>query len=179
MTGEHARLYEYLEVLMRRLSGMYERALGTLTDEQWHYVPDGKGNSIAFIAFHYLRTEDNIFRWIFQNRRPTVWMEGGYAEKLGLPPVSQGTGMPKEEAQALRIHDTALFLEYMREVRASSREFLQNWHDPDFDTMIMLKPVGEMTKLTLLAQQAFPHGFAHLGEIQELRAMQDLPGIGL
>ena len=179
VNAEHGRLFEYLEVLMRRLSSMYERALGPLTDEQWHFVPEGNGNSIAFIAFHYLRTEDNVFRWIFQNRRPTVWMEGGYAEKLGLPPVSQGTGMPTDEAQALRIRDPELFLEYMRAVRASSRDFLQHWDAPDFDTMITLKPVGEMTKLTLLAQQAFPHGFAHLGEIQELRTLQGLPGIGL
>ena len=173
-------LFQYLlDVLVPRLYGMYERALGPLTDQQWHHVPEGKGNSIAFTAWHYLRTEDNIIRWIFQNRRPTVWMEGGWAEKLGLPPVTQGTGMPVAEAQALHIRDTGGFLQYMREVRASTEDFLRGWESPDFDTVITLKPVGEMTKLQLLGQQAFPHGFAHLGEIQHLRTMQGLPGIGL
>ncbi len=45
-------LFEYLlDVVVPRLYGMYERALGPLTDEQWHWVPDGKGNSIAFTAW--------------------------------------------------------------------------------------------------------------------------------
>ena len=172
-------LFEYFDVLITRLYGMYDRALGQLTDEQWHWVPEGMGNSIAFTAWHYFRTEDNIIRWIFQNRRPTVWMEGGWAERLGLPPITQGTGMPLEDANALRIGDTAGFLEYVRQVRASTEEFLHTWTEPDFNSMIMLKPVGEMTKLQLLGRQAFPHGFAHLGEIQHMRTMQGLPGIGL
>jgi hypothetical protein len=172
-------LFEYFDVLTSRLYGMYERALGPLTDDQWHWIPDGKGNSIAFTAWHYFRTEDNIIRWIFQNRRPTVWMEGGWAERLGLPLVIQGTGMPTDEAQRLRIHETAGFLEYVSQVCASTEDFLRNWREPDFDTMITLKPVGEMTKLQLLGRQAFPHGFAHLGEIQHMRTMQGLPGIGL
>jgi hypothetical protein len=64
-------------------------------------------------------------------------------------------------------------------VRAATREFLQSWDPPDYDTVIMLKPVGETTKLRLLGRQAFPHGFSHLGEIQHLRTMQTLPGVGL
>jgi len=172
-------LFEYFDVLIPRLYAMYEKALSELNDEQWHWVAGGKGNSIAFTAWHYFRTEDNIIRWIFQNRRPTVWMEGNWAERIGLPAVTQGTGMSTVEAHALRIKDTAGFLAYMREVRASTEAFLQSWEEPDFDTMIMLRPVGEMTKLQLLGRQAFPHGFAHLGEIQHMRTMQDLPGIGL
>lgn len=174
-----ARLFEYLDVQITRQAVQYDRALRELTDEQWHFIPDGKGNSIAFIAWHYFRTEDNIIHWIFQNRHPTVWMQGGWAERLGLPPVTQGTGMSLEDAHALRIKDIAGFLEYIDRVRAATRAFLQSWDQPDYDTVIMLKPVGEMTKLQLLGRQAFPHGFSHLGEIQHLRTMQDLPGIGL
>jgi hypothetical protein len=48
-----------LDVLAPRLYGMYERALSPLTDEQWLNIPAGMGNSIAFTAWHYLRTEDN------------------------------------------------------------------------------------------------------------------------
>jgi len=104
------RLFEYLDVIISRLYSQYDRALSPLTDAQWHFIPEAKGNSIAFIAWHCFRTEDNIIRWIFQDRRPTVWMEGGWAEKLDLPPVTQGIGMSTEEAHALRIKDTAAFL---------------------------------------------------------------------
>ena len=172
-------LHDYFGVLIERLYRQFERALVDLTDAQWHWVPEGKGNSAAFIAWHYLRTEDNIIRWILQDRRPTVWMEGGWAERLGLPPVSQGTGMPAAEAHALRIRDTAAFLAYMRAVRASTEDYLSGWDGADAGEMILLKPVGEMTRLQLLGRQTFPHGFGHVGEIQHLRALMDLPGIGL
>lgn len=173
-------LHEYWRILGERLDGHVSRALGPLTDEQFHWIPAPTSNTIAFIAWHLLRTEDNAINWIIQERRPTVWMEGNWAEKLGLPPVTQGTGMPREDAQALRILDVKGFVEYAMQVRARTTEFLEQWDDPeDYQKMVMLKPVGQMTKLTLLGQQGLPHSLGHIGEIQEIRALLDLPGIGL
>lgn len=172
-------MLDLLHIMERRLTRQLDRALGDLSDEQWHAIPDGKGNSIAFIAWHYVRTEDNIINWIIQERSPTVWMRGGWAEELGLPPVTQGTGMSIEDAHALRIHDTATFLEYIHQVRETTDAFLDTWDPADYNTRILLKPVGEMTKLEALGQQGFPHGFGHIGEIQHIRALLGLPGIGL
>lgn len=172
-------LLEYWRIMGRYFNGYLERSLTTLTEEQWHAVPHGVGNSIAFIAWHYLRTEDNIINWIIRERQPTVWMEGGWAEKLGLPRVVQGTGMPVAEAHALRIADTAGFLEYMRQVRARTDSFLPTWDPADYDTPIILKPLGTMTKLQAMGQQGLPHGFGHIGEISHIRALLGLPGTGL
>jgi hypothetical protein len=172
-------LRDYWRIVGRYFDGYVERAFGDLTEEQWHAVPYGIGNSIAFIAWHYLRTEDNIVHWIIQERQPTVWMQGSYAERLGLPRVAQGTGMPVEEAQALRIGDLAVFMEYARRVRATTTAFLETWDPTDFDVPIVLKPLGTMTKLEAMGQQALPHGFAHLGEVAHIRALQGLPGTGI
>lgn len=172
-TGE---LLKFWHVVERYMDRQLERALADLTYEQWHTAPEGKGNSIAFIAWHYMRTEDNIINWIIQERRPTVWMDGGWSEKLGLPRVSQGTGMSTEEAHALRIADIDGFLEYTRQVRARTDQFLDRWDPADFDTVITLKPLGQMTKLQALGQQGFPHGFSHLGEIAQVRTMLGVAG---
>jgi len=173
-------LHEYWRILGRRLDGHVSRALGPLTDEQFHWVPSPTSNTIAFIAWHLLRTEDNAINWIIQERRPTVWMEGNWAEKLGLPAVSQGTGMPREDAQTLRILDVQGFNEYAMAVRARTTEFLDQWDDEeDYQKLVTLKPVGQMTKMVLLGQQGLPHSLGHIGEIQEIRALLDLPGIGL
>ena len=172
-------LLKFLRIVERYVDGYWERAFRDLTDAQWHAVPQGVGNSIAFIAWHYLRTEDNIINWIIQERRPTVWMEGGWAERLGLPRVSQGTGMPVAEAHALRINDIAGFIEYGRQVRACTDAFLETWDPADYDTVITLKPLGQMTKLQALGQQGFPHGFAHLGEIAHVRALLGVASIGV
>jgi len=172
-------LLDYWHIMEPYLDRHLHRALDDLTDEQWHAIPTGAGNSIAFIAWHYIRTEDNIIHWIIQERTPTVWMQGGWSERLGLPRVSQGTGMPFAEAQALRIADTAGFLEYIRQVHTATDAFLDRWDPADYNTRITLKPVGEMTKLQAMGQQGFPHGFGHIGEIQHIRCLLGLPGIGL
>jgi hypothetical protein len=172
-------LHKFWRIVERYFDGNIKRASADLTYEQWHTVPQGMGNHIAFIAWHYMRTEDNIVNWIIQERRPTVWMEGQWAERLGLPAVVQGTGMPKEEAHALRIKDLDGFLEYTRQVRARTDAFLESWDPADYDTAITLKPLGQMTKLQALGQQGFPHGFSHLGEIAQVRTMLGVPGYGV
>jgi hypothetical protein len=130
-----------------RLHTSFDTVLEGLTPEQLHQIPAGhpKANHIAWGVWHYVRTEDNVVRYILQNRRPIVWQEGGYADKLGLPPVAQGTGMSTEEAQALRIKDLGLFREYMA--------------------------LGEMPAIRALAQVCVSHGFTHAGEIELARTL--------
>ena len=104
-------LVEFIEAELKRLHFMLDRSIADLSSEQLHTVPAGSptANHIAFEMWHYARTEDNIVRFILQGRRPTVWMEGKWAERLALPPVTQGTGMTSDDAQAMRIEDMALF----------------------------------------------------------------------
>src|SRR5207247_7778640 len=115
---------EFIGSDLKRMHAMLNNAIADLSPEQLHTVPGGhpKANTIAWGLWHYARTEDNVVRFVLQNRRPTVWTEGGYAERLGLPPVAQGTGMSAAEAQALRIKDVDLFREYMQRVWASTEE---------------------------------------------------------
>ena len=82
---------EFIRADLRRLHGMLDKALADLTSAQLHTMPAGhpKANTLAWVFWHYARTEDNVVRFVLQKRRPTVWAEGGYAEKLGLPPVAQ------------------------------------------------------------------------------------------
>ncbi len=176
---EIVELHKFWHIVERYMDGNLQRAFRDLSEEQWHAVSDGKGNSIAFIAWHYMRTEDNIINWIIQERRPTVWLEGDWSAKLGLPRVVQGTGMTVEDAHALRIRDIPGFMEYTRQVRARTDAFLDTWDPADYDTEITLNPLGTMTKLQSLGQQGFPHGFAHIGEIAHIRSMLGVPGIGI
>src|SRR5215471_19656403 len=98
---------EFVHMEVKRLHKMLDATLSELSSEQLHAIPAShpKANTIAWGVFHCVRTEDNVVRFVLQDRRPTVWMEGGYADRLGLPPVAQGTGMTVVDAQALRIKD--------------------------------------------------------------------------
>jgi hypothetical protein len=165
---------EFIQLGLTRLHASLDKSLVDLTPEQLHAVPAGhpKANTIAWGLWHYARTEDNVVRYLLQDRRPTVWGEGGYAERLGLPPVAQGTGMSVAEAQALRIKDLALFKAYVAKVWASTDEFLAR---PDRDAVlgkpIMVKPLGEMPGIVALGTVCLTHGMTHFGEIELARTL--------
>ena len=175
-------LVEFIASELKRLHAMLDAATRDLTPEQWHAIPGDNTNTnhIAFEVWHYTRTEDNIVRFILQGRRPTVWMEGGWAEKLGLPPMAQGTGMPAADAQALRIEDLAAFRGYIDAVYASTAEYLSNPDASTFDAPVTVKPLGEMPAIRALGQVCMTHGFTHLGEIELIRTLMGLrPAIGV
>src|SRR5437870_11239931 len=134
---------DFIHADLKRLHGMLDKALADLTPEQLHTVPAGhpKANTLAWIFWHYARTEDNVVRFVLQNRRATVWAEGGYAEKLGLPPVAQGTGMSTVDAQALRLKDVALFKDYTQKVWASTEDSLAKSDTPALDARVTVTPL--------------------------------------
>ena len=164
---------EFIHAQLMRLHAALETSLSDLTAEQLHTVPGGhpKANTIAWGLWHYARTEDNVVRYVLQARRPIVWQEGGYADKLGLPPVAQGTGMSTAEAQALRIKDLALFRDYVNKVWASTDEYLASVEPAALDATVTIKPLGDMPALRALAQVCVGHGFLHLGEMELARTL--------
>src|SRR3990170_3997254 len=108
---------------LRGLHSQWDEAVGDLTPEQLVWRPDGRGNHIAFTTWHYVRTEDNVVRFILQDRRPTVWIEGGWDQKFGLDRIAQGTGWTPEQAAALRLPMPA-WVEYQRAVWKACEEYL-------------------------------------------------------
>ena len=164
---------DLMKLELGRLHKSYDKILDELTPEQLHRVPAGhpRANHIAWGVWHYVRTEDNVVRYILQNRRPIVWAEGGYADKLGLPPVAQGTGMSTEESQALRIKDLGLFREYVGKVWASTDEYLAKVDPAALDVTVTIKPLGDMPAIRALAQVCVSHGFTHVGEIELARTL--------
>ena len=164
---------EFIHAELKRLHGMLDKAIVDLTPAQLHTVPAShpKANTLAWIFWHYARTEDNVVRFVLQNRRATVWAEGGYAEKLGLPPVAQGTGMSTADAQALRLKDVALFRDYMQKVWASTEDFVTRTDPTALDQVVTVKPLGEMPGVRALGQTCVSHGMAHAGEIELVRTL--------
>ena len=164
---------EFIHLELTRLHAMLDGTIAGLTDAQLHAVPAGhaKANTIAWGLFHYVRTEDNIVRFVLQNRRATVWAEGGYAETLGLPPVAQGTGMTAEDAQALRIPNVDLFREYMQKVWASTDELFKTAEPGFFDKTVTIRPLGDMPAIRALGQVCVSHGLLHAGQMELIRTL--------
>jgi hypothetical protein len=173
-------LIEFLRAELERLHELLDRAVIDLTPQQWHAVPAGnpRANTIAFELWHYVRTEDNVVRFVLQNRRPTIWMEGGWGERLGLPPVAQGTGMAAADAQGLRIRDPGAFCDYMRQVWQSTDAFVESVDPAELDRIVTIRPLGEMPAVRALGQVCVSHGFSHMGEIELCRTLLGLDSAG-
>jgi len=148
-------------------------AIKDLTDEQVNYLPAGKTTSIGFNAWHVVRTADNITNFVMQDRKPPLWLSKGYADRLGLPKVDQGTGMGMEEARSLKF-ETAPLREYLADVRADTLAFLKVVPMEKLDEVQMIKPLGEMPKWRVIRQVIMTHGFMHLGEINAVKGQLGL-----
>ncbi len=164
---------EFIHGGLTQLHGNLEKQLDDLTPEQLHAIPGNspKANTIAWGVWHYVRTEDNVVRYVLQNRKTPIWIEGGYADKLGIPPNAQGTGMPTAEAQALRIKDVALFREYMGKVWAETDALIARGDPALLDRTVTIKPLGDMHAMRALGQVCLTHGMIHFGEIELARTL--------
>jgi hypothetical protein len=162
---------------MQSMHSLLDKAVGDMTAEHFNFRPQEGGVSAFFSLWHYVRTEDNIVNYVTQGK-PTVWLEGGYNERFGLPRNSQGTGMTEEEANAVQIRDVAGWLEYQQKVWQATDDYLAGMSPEEFETRkVTIKPLGEMSLWNGIYGVCLSHGYRHVGEIEYVRGVQGLGGL--
>jgi DinB family protein len=154
----------------------WDKALSDLTPDQLHFRPNNRGNHIGFITWHYVRTEDNIVQFVFQNRKPTVWVEGGYDQKFGLPRTAQGTGMAPAEAAQMQFPALEQWMAYQHGVWQATDSWLNSLTEADLQRIVSFKPFGDIPLMTAVRIPILNHGFMHIGQAQHLRQLQGLKG---
>ncbi|MBX5451529.1 DinB family protein [Thermogemmatispora sp.] len=172
-------IIEFFRLEQRRLHEWMRNSVSDLSVEEWHYQGPGRVNTIAFLLWHCVRTEDNILRFILQGRQP-IWNEEEWPTRLGLPPRVQGTGMSTEEARQLRIADPSLFMEYAARVWQEFEDYLAAVKDGGAELsarIVKVKPLGEMPAIQAIGQICLTHCFTHLGEIAHIRGELGKPGM--
>ena len=168
---------ELLRQSLKSMHALLDKAVEGMTADQFNFRPQEGGVSGFFSLWHYVRTEDNIVNFVVQ-RRPTVWLEGGYDEHFGLPRTSQGTGMTEDEANAVRIEDVARWHEYQQKVWQASDDYLAGMSPEEFDSRrVVIKPLPEMSLWDGLYGVCLTHGYRHVGEIEYVRGVQGLGGL--
>ncbi len=153
----------------------YDEALLSLTEEQLNYHPGGLGMSVGWNAWHWYRTVDNITHLVFKREKP-LWITQAFYEKLELDPRQQGTGMPGDEAAAIKIKDADILRAYGEAVTAACLELLRSIDESVFSEMQRIDPLGEMPKWRVFRQVIMTHGFMHLGEIYAVKGQMGLQG---
>jgi hypothetical protein len=172
-------IIDFFRMEQRRLHDLLRASVSNLTPDEWHYTLAGRGNHIAFLMWHSVRTEDNVLRYILQGR-PPIWNEGNWHERLGLPPRVQGTGMATDDAQALHINDPLLFMQYAEQVWQEFEAYLASVNDGGdelSERIVMVRPLGNMPALRTIGQVCISHLFMHVGEISLLLGAQGKKGM--
>jgi hypothetical protein len=122
-----------------------------------------------------VRTEDNIVQFVLQNRKPTVWIEGGYVERFGLDRIAQGTGMSTEDAHALRLPPMGDWMAYQEAVWQATDAYLTSVDDETLEQVMKVRPFPDMPAQQVFSSVLLTHGHGHLGEVCILRVLQGLP----
>ena len=159
---------------IERLHRDIEEAIEGLTSKEMHWAPSDNFNHIAFNLWHYVRTEDNLIRFVIQERRPTIWIEQDWYSRFDLARISQGTGMTVDEANAIKINCLDQFCGYMTEVWKSTSEYISLASETDLAKQFVVRPFGERSAAQIITENLLTHGFTHVGEILMLKRLQGI-----
>ncbi|MDY6857645.1 MAG: DinB family protein [Thermodesulfobacteriota bacterium] len=166
---------DYFRSAVKNLHHNLTEAIEGLSDEELHFRPLDKGNHIAFIIWHYVRTEDTVLNFFLQ-KKPPVWNAEGWDKKFGMDPRIQGTGMTNEQAAGIRIHNLKEFSQYMENTFKTGEAYIDGLNDENLDQVHDMPVLGNRSLYETIGDTILQHGSNHLGEIWYLKGLQGLKG---
>jgi len=166
---------DFFRSSLKNFHTSFRDAVKDLTDEQLHFRPLGKGNSIAFALWHTVRTEDSVVNFLLQ-KKPPVWNAEGWDKNFGMDPRAQGTGMTAEQAASIRIATLGEFLKYMENVFRASEAYLDIVKEADLEPVQEYPFLGKRNGYQVIGGVVLQHGSGHLGEIWYVKGLQGLKG---
>jgi len=121
---------------LNRVDEDLRAALDGLLAEQLAFRPSEHANSIAWLAWHLTRTEDDHVSEMAG--RPQAWVEQSWHDRFGKPadPADTGFGYSAERVAAIRPEGPQVLLDYYAAVHERSRAYLQNLTCADMDRII-------------------------------------------
>ncbi len=119
-----------------RIPHLLRLSLDGLTAEQLAYRPAEEANSIAWLAWHLTRVQDDHLSDLAG--RPQAWIEEGWHAKFGKPadPDETGQGYTPEQVASIRPSSPALLLDYHSAVHRRSVEYVRGLSAADLDRVL-------------------------------------------
>jgi uncharacterized damage-inducible protein DinB len=119
-----------------RIQGDLRPAVEGLSAEQLEYRPTPVANSIAWLAWHLARIQDDHIADVAGTEQ--VWTAEGWSDRFGLPfdPSATGFGFTSEQVAQVRGLTADLLLGYAAAVHARTVGFLRGLTDDDLDRIV-------------------------------------------
>jgi uncharacterized damage-inducible protein DinB len=111
-------------------------AVEGLSPEQLEYRPTRVANSIAWLAWHLARVQDDHIADATATEQ--VWTAEGWFDRFGLPfdPSATGYGFTSEQVAQVRGLTADLLLGYAAAVHGRTAEILRGLTDDDLDRIV-------------------------------------------
>jgi len=131
MQSRDVLLYAY-----EQIQGTLRRAVEGLTAEQLTARVGPEANTIAWLAWHLARVQDDHVAEVAG--REQVWTAEGWAGRFELPvdDSATGYGFSPDDVAAIRVESAELLLGYAAAVHERTAEFLRGLSDDDLDRVV-------------------------------------------
>jgi hypothetical protein len=114
----------------------FELAVAGLASDELTFRPDPDANSIAWLAWHATRVQDDHVSALAN--RPQTWIEDGFEQRFGmnLDPADIGYGHSADQVAAVRPEGSELLLGYLRAVTGRTLEYVADIDASELDRVI-------------------------------------------
>jgi uncharacterized damage-inducible protein DinB len=152
-----------------RIRDAIHPAVNGLSVEELTFRPDGESNSIAWLAWHLTRIQDDHVAGL--DGKEQVWTAKGWAERFALPfdTSDTGYGHGPEDVEKVSV-DADLLLGYFEDVHAKTQEFVRSVSDTELDRVIdrnWTEPVTVSIRLV----SVIADDLQHVGQAAYLRGI--------
>ena len=167
-SGDHMDATEFIRMTLRDLHSGFRSEIETLSEAQMLATPAEGANTISFLLWHFVRTEDKVLHR--HVGRASIWETGSWAARLG-DKEGQGTGFTYEQVRAVAPRKDEL-LAYAGMVWEEVPALISSLA-PALDEVDPERP--SQTVARTIASVVVGHGFWHLGDIRFTKGLMGMP----
>jgi hypothetical protein len=159
-----------------RLRKELELVLENLTVEEMNYQPKPYSNSIGWLIWHSIRSQDRLNSDLFGEEQ--LWIsEKWYAKfKRQADPKDTGVGHSAAQVAEFRAPDVQTYLQYYQSVFARTREYILTRLSPSDLEREVVSPTLGITTTVESRIMGVINNFQHIGQAGYVKGM--LKGMG-
>jgi hypothetical protein len=165
---ENMNANQVLKVEFEIIGRQLTEVLKGLSWEQITYMPNGKANSVGFLAWHTLLTWDG-YDSVIQDQEE-IYQSGGWQEKFGFDVSGRGvegsgmgTGFTPEDVALVRPRIETL-LEYHKVVSKRTLDYLKKATEKDLGREVTIPWWPNPVPAARVLIHVIGHSFIHIGE---------------
>jgi len=160
---------EFLIDAFERIRDGVHPAVNGLSVEELAFRPDSESNSIAWLAWHLTRIQDDHIAGLAGVGQR--WLEGGWADAMALPLDPSDTGYGHDTDQvALVVAEARVLLDYFEDVHAATLAYLGTLTEADLDRVVDTRWDPPVTTLVRIVS-VIADDLQHVGQAAYVRGL--------